>query len=175
VCARVLSCAYLSIISSTSPFLSSSSSSFFSFLLLSCAYPRTFALYLIRDVADITSVCASARIICPMCASQYCEKSLAQMGQTHYWPVSLSHMHVMSSRHAGGEANQRQGGGFLRNINSDPHSVRARPFTGAVSGGHLRKPSPMVGPSHHVVEAMKLHAATTPRLCENVPTRLYQG
>ena len=127
----------------------------------------------------IASLCASARMICPMCASQNCEKSPAHMGQTHYWPVSLSHMHVISSRHAGGEAqNQRQGGGALRNINSDPHSVldvRARALAGAVSGGHLRKLSPRVGPSYHVLEARKLHAATTSTLCENVPIRLYQG
>ena len=137
-----------------------------------------------------------------MCASRvlFKEKRLAHVGQTHYCPVSLSHMHVISrantfytesflerthyilshmhvisSRHAGGEAHQRRAGGVLRNINSDPHSVRARPYTGAVSGGYLRKPSPRVGPSHHVLEARNLHAATTPTLCENVPIRLYQG
>lgn len=39
----------------------------------------------------------------------------------------------------------------------------------------LQKPSPRVGPTSHVLDAKKLHSFTTPRLCDNMPVRLYQG
>jgi len=41
--------------------------------------------------------------------------------------------------------------------------------------GLLQKPSPRVGPTTHVREAKALHSASTPRLCHDVPIRLYQG
>ena len=53
-------------------------------------------------------------------------------------------------------------------------SVRT-PRVGKLVSGQLRKPSPRLGPSLHVEEARKLHSTLTPRMCENVPIRLYTG
>ena len=49
------------------------------------------------------------------------------------------------------------------------------PVPGSLFGGQLRKTSARVWPTQHVTDAKLLHSAQTPRLCEDVPVRLYCG
>jgi hypothetical protein len=56
-----------------------------------------------------------------------------------------------------------------------PSSPRRRYAGSTIDKGRLRVPPSRTGPKANVVNAHMLHSATTPRLCEDQPIRLYPG